>query len=425
MNVPFFIARRYLFSRKVRNAINIITLISIIGICVSTAAMVIVLSAFNGIEGLVKDRYNATNPDLIILPEKGKTFDPADYSIEEIRKNASVEQVGRFIEETVIFKLDDQWSLGVLKGVDTVYFLRSGFEDNVAFGRTDLSDGTGNPGAIMGTGLLYKLGGNVYDPAEFPDPYPAIRVYALSGSERLWKQRRKLMSMATEQEADDEIVREAFIRITGRTESNPTFDEQYCIAPFDLVTEILEIENRVSGYQIRLKENADPETVRDELIAELGNDVQIKTAYDQNELIFATNEGEKKITFIVLLFVFVLSVFNLISVIAMVIIEKEKDIRSLLSFGFTRKKLVQLFFLNGWMVTLIGSFVGVTLGLLICWLQDATGMVKLDGGIVEAYPVDVQWMDVLMILLTVAGSGLFLSYVPSWWILRRKYQAVS
>ncbi len=412
MRIILAIAFRYVFTRKKRNVINIITAISIAGIALSTAAMVIVLSAFNGIEKVVEDMYGASDSDIKISPSTGKWIqgDEALQTIENNDKLARyITNFWPFIEETVILQYSEQWVLAKLKGVEKEYFEKKDLQEKIIEGQPFLGDTLGMEMAVAGGSLLGKLGALVYGSNNEGIPYTPIKIYGLAGSKKL-------------SSSKENAVNEAYLYISADLRLNPIIDHEYIYTSLSFAGNILQASQKYSGIEIDLKSDADADEVKENLQQILGKKYIVKTRPEQNELMYNTNRTEKQITFIILLFIFVLSTFNLIAVLAMMILEKERDIKVLRSMGFSRNGIFGIFVTHGTLVCWIGALAGILLGLAVCLLQMEFGLITMQGSIVDAYPVLLKVSDFINIFIMVFSLGVLLSALPVFSIVRARYQ---
>jgi lipoprotein-releasing system permease protein len=412
LRIILAIASRYVFSRKKRNVINFITAISIVGIALSTAAMVIVLSAFNGIEKVVEDMYGASDSDIKISPATGKWIQ-GDEALQIIENNDKlpgyITNVWPFIEETVILQYCEQWVLAKLKGVDNEYFAEKDLQEKILEGRPCLGDTLGMEMAVAGGSLLGKLGAMVYGSNSEGVPYTPIKIFGLAGSKKL-------------SSSKENAVNEGYLYISADLRLNPVIDHEYIYTTLSFAGSILQASEKYSGIEIDLNSDADADEVKEILQQKLGKKYIVKTRPEQNELMYNTNRTEKRITFIILLFIFILSTFNLIAVLAMMILEKERDIKVLRSMGFSRNGIFGIFVTQGVLVCWIGAFAGILLGLTVCLLQMEFGMITMQGSIVEAYPVLLKVSDFINIFIMVFSLGVLLSALPVFSIVRARYQ---
>lgn len=392
MNFPFYIAKRYLFSKKSHNVINIISGIAMIGIGVGAMAMVVVMSLFNGIQGLVEDLYSSFDPAIKITVAEGKTFSVADIPKAKILSIEGVEFYSESLEETVLLKHRDKQSVATIKGVEQDFLDMSGLDSLTVEGELKLNDGD-IPLAVVGYGIKYQLG--LY----IEGNYTGIQVYAPS--------REKYSSTNPEK---------AFTKMNimpgGVFTINPDFDEKYILVPLSFTRKILNYEDEVSSIEIGTKEDAEADEIKQEIQDLLGDEYLVRTRYELNEIIFKTNNTEKWITFLILIFILVIAMFNLVSAVAMIIMDKKKDVYTLKSLGANGQHIRRIFLIEGMLISLIGGLCGMGIGYLLCFIQDVFGVLKLEGIVVDQYPVLMKWQDFGMILSTVVVIGILASWFP-------------
>lgn len=402
MNLPLYIAKRYLFSKKSHNVINIISAISILGVSIGSLALIVVLSAFNGLEDLVGSLYNSFDSDIRITIKEGKTFDLNSFPEDKIRKLEGVVHYTDVLEETVLLKYQDKQSIAVVKGVESDFLLMSGLDSMIIDGDLVLKEDSFYY-AVMGYGIAINLTvsiGNFFDP---------ISMYAA---------RRKIKVSPTNPE---QAFRKMPIMPAGIFAINPDFDDKYIIVPFEFASELLEYDQRATAVELGLKPEADEYRIKEQLQQLLGEDYQVKTQYEQNELIFKTNQTEKWVTYLILSFILVIATFNVIGSLTMLIIDKKDDILILKSMGATKKLIRRIFLLEGLLINLVGGMSGLVLGGLLCFGQQKLGFVRLEGVLVDYYPVSMEPMDFVAVMLTVMVIGFAASWFPVRFVTRRHF----
>lgn len=395
MNLPLLIARRYLFSKKSHNAINIISGISVTGVAVVTAAMVIVLSVFNGFEGLVISLYNVFEAPVVIKPAEGKTLELSSIPTDKILETEGVIGYIEVLEESCLLRYRDKQYFARVKGVSDNYTELTDIDSMMIDGDAAMSV-NGVPAAMLGSGVAYHLGANVNDPLNM------VQVYV-----------PKRGSSATIDPSKAFNVKQLFA--TGVFSIQADFDLRYMITPISFARELLDHEGRISSLELALDPDANMAEVRESLQEMLGADYVVKDRFQQNELLYKIMKSEKWAVFMILSFILMISIFNVIGSLTMLILEKKKDINILRSMGASEELIQRIFILEGVFISMIGAVTGLILGLLVCFAQIQFELVKLNTGgnyIVQAYPVEVQPMDVLYVFLVVATIGLLAAWLP-------------
>ena len=403
MKVPFYIAKRYLFSKKSKNIINIISGISVFGIFISTCAMIIVLSGFNGIEELVEKLYSSFDADIRITRSEGKTFDFHEISKEDILKIEGVDAITEVIEEITMIKHEDRWITATMKGVEDSYLSICHLDSVLTEGEAKLQDDGFNK-AIIGIGLQNKV-----QVTSDPRYHDYLTVYGLLRDEKFSKN-------------NTDAFKPEMISVGGVFAINPEFDNTYFLVPIQFAKNLLEYENDITAYEISVKSEFTNKQVKEEIQKLVGDTFQVKTRYEQNELVFKTNETEKWMVFLILGFILLLSTFNIIASLTMLILDKKKDIETLISMGATRQFILKVFFLEGVFINLIGGIIGISIGLLIAWLQLTFHFVTLDNSVIPYWPVSIHFSDVVMIFGTVVLIGIGSSYIPVSYLIKRHFK---
>ncbi len=393
MNFPFYIAKRYLVSKKSHNAINIISWISVIGITIGTAALIIVLSAFNGLQSLVEDLYASFDPDLKITLVEGKTFNAEDFPKEKIKQLSEVQFYNEALEEVALVKYDDKQTVATIKGVQPDFFDMTGMDSLLIEGTFKPTPEDDNY-LLLGWGIADKLA--LYISTNIP--------YQLS----IIVPKRGTKKGLT---PDSEFNRK-MINAKGIFSVNPDFDTKYVVSSLAFVQSLLKHKNQLSSVELGLTKNANWEGVKNKVQEIVGENYKVQTRYELNELIFKTNKTEKWITFLILSFILVIASFNIIGSLTMLIIDKKKDVWILKTMGANNAVIRKIFFTEGMLINFLGAFIGMSLGALVCWLQLHFSLLKLEGGVVEAYPIEMQAIDFIYVGIIVVFIGLLASWYP-------------
>jgi len=405
VNLPFSIARRYLFSKGNRNVINIISGIAATGVAIGSLAMIIVLSAFNGLEALVTDLYTTIDPDIRISPARGKTFDLDSAAFDDIAEWDEVQAAAPVLEETVFLQFKDQQTIVTLRGIPESYLPNLDLEDFVIEGSHGLSE-SGFPRAMMGYGVADNL--NLF----ISEGYEGVKVYAARrGAENALNPQSR-------------FVQKRIVPL-GIVALNPEFDFKYFYTPYDFASEVLQYERRASFIDLSLQEGVNANDMKDRLEETLGAGFAVKTRIELNDVIFKTNATEKWVTFFILSFILVVATFNLIGSLTMLIIDKKKDISLLRSIGQTVKDVQRLFLYEGFLITAVGAALGIGLGVILVLLQYYVGFFPLEGGLVEYYPVQLELLDIAAVIGVVFSIGILASLIPIRVLLnKRRLQVV-
>lgn len=392
MNVPLYIAKRYLISKKSRNAINIISWISVFSVGIGTFALVVVLSAFNGLEGLVESLFESFDSDIKIEAKAGKTFPASTVDFEKIRKLEGYENHTQVLEEVCGIRFKKQQTIATIKGVEDSFIEMSLLDSALIEGTSELIINDVNF-AISGFGIANNLGLYLTSSPE------NITIYA--------PKRGKVNSINPL-----ESVYRRMIAPGGVFYISPEYDNQYMVVPLSFAQDLLNYTDEISGIEVKAKSGYDLELLKTNLSQILGPELGIKTRYEFNELIYKTNKTEKWVTFLILVFILIIAAFNILSSLSMLIIDKKKDINTLQSLGASNRLIRSIFFTEGILINLTGAISGLVLGVIICLLQEHVGLLRLEGGIVEFYPVSVNPIELIYILITVIIIGFLTSWYP-------------
>jgi ABC-type lipoprotein release transport system permease subunit len=393
VNLPLLFARRYLLAKRSTNAINVITWISIVVIAVVTGAMVVVLSAMNGIAELVDRIYSPFDLDITITPAEGKTLARDSIDLGALLARNDVEQASFTIEENVLLRCGDQQAVATLKGVEPQYLSMAGMERYIFTGKAALEGATG-PAAILGLALKADLGvpldDGVFQPLEISAP---IRGRKLS----------KFKQAAFEQAA---------VGLSGAFSMNMEYDGKYAVVPLDLAAELLHYDSAASALELKLKPKADMDRAAREIAAALGPRYTVKTRYQKNALMYQTNATEKLVAFVVLAFIGLIGAFNVIASLTMMMIEKKEDMRTLMSMGATANTVRRIFLHEGLLIVVAGAGIGLGLGVGIVLAQQRFAFVEMAEAMTDSFPVKLVGSDLLLITTTVLAIGLLATWVP-------------
>lgn len=395
MKLTFDIAKRYLISKKSTNAINIITWISILGISIGTAALIIILAVFNGFESLIGDMFSAFNPDIKVSPIEGKYFDVTDEQLKQIEAIPDVEAVSRTIEEVAIFEYNNIQKAGIIKGVDDAFSKVTEIDSMMRLGKYRLTEDNINY-TVIGRALSINLNINVLDPLTPVTIYMPMR------------EKGGFMS----QMGKDFKTRSIYP--TGTFMAGDDTDTQYMLASFQFVNELLSQVNRCSFLEINTSANANEETIRTGLNDILGEGFRVENRYQQDAEFLKIMNIEKWVSYLITCLVLFIIAFNMVGSLWMIVLEKKKDLSILSSMGYTRQSVRSLIIALGLWMCIIGIGVGIILAIAFYLLQVNYGLIGVPSGfMINAYPVELRLMDFIVVIITVLSIGMLASLIPA------------
>ena len=406
MNFPFFIARRYLLSKKSTNAINVISCISVIGVAVATMALVIVLSVFNGFHDLVESFFTSFDPQLKVVPVMGKTAPADDPILTKIRHLPAVDVATECVEDNALAIYQGKQAMVVVKGVDDNFGQLTHITEILyGDGEFDLHAGNLNFGTIgirlaqdLGTGARWTSGFKIYAPVkegqlDMSNPAAGFVVDSLDSPGVVFSVKQS------------------------------KYDRNYIIAPIAFARNLFGQQGMVSSLELRLKDGSSLASVKSDMQDIAGKKYRVLDRFEQQEDTFKIMEIEKYIAYIFLSFILVVACFNIIGSLSMLIIDKKDDVMTLRNLGATDKQISRVFLFEGRLISAIGAVIGILIGLLLCWLQQEYGFVSMgdsDGTfVVNSYPVSVHYSDVALIFITVMAVGWLAVLYPMRYLSRR------
>jgi len=403
LSFSFRIAKRYLFSKKSHNAINIISGISAAGVGVGAMALVCVLSVFNGFELLISDMFSSFDPDLKITLTHGKTFDVNSPEMNSLRKMKSVAYFTEVVEENALLRFKDKQMPATIKGVSDDFEKMTRIDSIMYDGKFTLNDGAFER-AVPGVGVASILGLG----AHFIDP---LYIYAPKRSSKinLLRPENSFNQLGT-------FVSGIF------SVKQLQYDDHFVIVSIKLARDLFEYEKtKVSSVELKLVNGADHEKVQQEIKSLLGDRYQVKNRYEQQESFFKIMKIEKWFTYLILCFILLIASFNIIGSLSMLIIDKKGDIETLRNLGANNRLIRRIFLFEGWMIAGVGAVSGIALGTLLCLLQQYFGILKLGSGyVVDAYPVLTNATDLLLVFITVLVMGFLAAYYPVRYIRKQE-----
>ena len=409
MSFPFYIARRYLFSKKSTNAINVISAISVIGVAVATMAMVIVLSVFNGFQDLVASFFTNIDPQLKVVPVMGKTAPADDPILTKIKANAHVAVATECVEDQALAIYHGRQSMVTVMGVEDNFRQLTDF-DQVLRGDGDFMLHAANlQYGILGVRLAQNLDMG-YDWDGFLSLYAPMREVQYD-------------PMVSPGFVVDSVMSPGvlFNVMQGR------YDKGYIIVSIEMARNLFGQQGRLSSLELRLKPGCNVGSAKKQLAQLAQGRYKVLDRYEQQADTFKIMNIEKLMAYLFLTFILVVACFNIISSLLMLIIDKKNDVVTLRNMGATNHQITQIFLFEGRLISLMGALLGIGIGLLLCGLQQQFGLVSLGGSagtyIVDAYPVSVHYIDVLFIFLTVIAVGWLSSWYPVRYMSKRLLSA--
>lgn len=399
MFLPFYIAKRYLVSKKSHNIINIISAISVAGVGVGTMALIVILSVFNGFEDLVKSLYNTFDPDIKITITEGKVFDPQKIDRTEIESIPGVVSYTEVVEETVLLKHKAEQSIVTMKGVSDDFLVHNPLDSMLFDGDFILRSGNVDH-AVMGYLVAYNLGIRLYDPDN------PIVVYVP----------RRTKATMTSMEGS---FNAGMLTASAVFAIQQEIDSKYVIVPLEFARDLVEYdEGEVTSVEIRLEKDADYEDIQDQVAEIAGPAFDVRNRFQQQALLYKIMKSEKWAIFFILTFILIIAAFNVVGSISMLILDKRKDIAILSSMGASTTLIKRIFLTEGMFVSLFGAISGMIIGAVLCFVQMEFGLIRLgEAGsfIVPYYPVKMNALDFAAVFATVLVIG----YASAWYPVKR------
>lgn len=396
MNLSFFIAKRYLISKKSHNLINVISLITAVGLTIGSAALIVVLSVFNGFEGVIKSMYNIIDADFEVTSSSGKTFHMAHFPVSRFQDAEGIVELSEVIEEDVLFKYRDNQYIAKIKGVSKDYISLSGIDTMLVDGSFAFQEGASNF-ALVGAGVAWYLGINVRSITDLLSVYVPKRGNPSSFS----------MTNAFHIES---------IHPAGVFSVQQEFDETFVLTPIRFARKLLDYTDEVTSVDVFVKQGSDYDKMHQQLKEILGTNYLVKNRFQQNETLYKVLKSEKMVIFLILVFILILTSINMIGSLSILIVEKLKDIAVLKSLGANKKLIFQIFMVEGFLISFLSATIGLVLGYIILYLQQTYGIVKLgadeESFIIDAYPVAMYGLDFFYVFLTVICIGLLATWYP-------------
>ncbi len=406
MNLPFYIARRYLFSKKKHNAINIISGISVCGVALATLALVCTLSVFNGFQDMVAGFFTAFDPELKITIREGKVFEPQGAAFQEVRSLPEIGVWTETLEENAMVQYKDRQAMAIIKGVEDNFEELTSI-DSLLYGAGEfiLHDSIVDYG-VLGVELISELGTGL----QFVDP---LQVYA--------PKRNVRVNMANPSASfnRDYLFSPGVVFVVNQQK----YDARYILTSLSFARNLFNYDTEVSAVELKLKPGTDVTAVQRKITRILGDEFVVLDRYEQQADVFRIMEIEKFISYLFLTFILAIACFNVIGSLSMLILDKREDVETLRNLGADDRLIARIFLFEGRLISLFGALSGIVLGLLLCYIQQRFGIISLGGGngsfIVDAYPVSVHVTDVVLIFITVITVGFLSVWYPVHYLTRR------
>lgn len=396
MNFPFYIAKRYLLSRKSHNIINIISGISVAGVSIGTMALIVVLSVFNGFEDLVKSLFNTFDADILLTAKTGKTFNSGDIPKDEIKKIPGLVSYTEIVEENALLKYKTEQYIVKIKGVSDDFLINNPLDSMLVDGSFILEKGNMNY-TVMGYLIAYHLGINLND---FSTPV------------NIFVPRRKAKNLSSFENSFNtgNVIPSAVFSV------QQDIDTKYIIVPLRFAKKLLDYDNELTGVEIRLSRDSDSDEIIEQIAKIVDEEIVIKNRFQQQELLYKIMKSEKWAIFFILSFILLIATFNVVGSLTMLILDKKKDIAILYGMGANKKTIKRIFLIEGLMISITGAAIGLLLGAILCWLQITFGLIRLgseaNSFIVPYYPVKMVALDFIAIFIVIFLIGLGAAWYP-------------
>ena len=393
MNVALYIARRYLFSSKSKNAVNSITAISVLGVAVGTLALVVVLSVFNGFETLIKSMYQEVNPDFEVTSAVSKSFTLTDGDFEELKSLAPWDAVEQVYQEKVLLRVANKEQIALLKGVHL--WPANSFKSikNHIIKGSSYTDLDTDNWAVIGQSLAYTLSASVNEVLKIF--VPNQKANATINNSQAFKEKQFMLAGIYAVQAE--------------------YDAAYILADLGVVQDFLDKPLALTSLAFSISGSHDLSDVQQTLQMHFGSDFEVKNRFEQQEFLYKVLQTEKWAIFFILAFILLIATFTIVASVVMIVLEKRKDISSLWALGAPVKTIQKIFFYEGLLITIFGGGLGLVLGVSVCLLQQHFGFIQLGSQgsfIVNSYPVEVHYKDVVLIVCTVLSLGILITFIP-------------
>ena len=395
MNTAFFIAKRYIISKKTHNIINIISAISFFGIMFSAMSLILVLSVFNGFERLIVGYFNAFNSDFHISASQGKVFDQDAFPFEKLRSIQGVNSCSSVLEDITLVGYDEKQFLAKLKGVDDEYGKANRFDTLIIDGQFLLQKGN-NDYMILGAGVAYHLGVNLAQFSSIKTFYP----------------KRTSANLTNPMNAFNSNI----IIPSGVFSVQTDYDAEYVLVPLRYAQELMNYPQKISAVEVFTIAKSNSKKIQKQIEALVGDAFVVKNKFQQEEMLFKVMQSEKVAIYAILTFILLLAMFNIVGTLAMLIIDKKDDMQILYHMGASKSMVQSIFMWEGFLINFSGGFIGLGLGAILCWIQQTFGLIKIGSDhatyTINIYPVQMQITDFFMVLAIVVLLGVVSTIIP-------------
>ena len=393
MNFPFFIAKRYFSTKKNSNFVHIISWVSLLGVATGTAALILVLSVFNGFEDLVLKMYNSFDPHLQITVAEGKVFNPEKIS--DVLNNPEFESSAYILEEKVLLKYQEKEFIATVKGVSETYQELTNFNSLLVDGEYINSYENKNV-AVVGSGVAYHLSiglGTMFE---------QLQVFVPN------KNSKTLLNPQT-------AFKQGSVLPVGIFSIQAELDQEYIITPLAFIQQLADRGNNISAVEIKLKNEDRMIVIQEQLATALGDNFIVKNRFEQQEFLYKILNTEKLAVFLILAFIMIIATFNIIGALSMLMLDKQKDIATFRSLGCTVQDIQSVFFRKSMLTILLGIGIGLFIGLGLSFLQQTFGFIGMGGGsfVINTYPIAIVFTDIILVSFTVFAIGLLASWYPA------------
>ncbi|MEM7656441.1 MAG: ABC transporter permease [Bacteroidota bacterium] len=402
MRLLLSIARRYLFAKKSRNAINLITWVCMLGIGFGTMAIILVLSVFNGLTGFIEGLFAGMDPDIKVVAERGQTFEFSQETYDQLLAHPDVEAITTTLEGRVWLEYADNQSSGLLKGVEPNFLAVNQLDSFIIGGNYTFAARNGTYQAVMGVEVAHRLNADLVN-----DSRPLSEVAPIGIS---------YIPQNASASNPQAFLNTRYVYPAGVFSIQKEYDESLILSDIEMVRKLFDLENEISAYELRLTDLGRATNVRDDLQEILGEDFRVLTWFEQHQTLYRVMKNEKYISYLILVLMLAIAAVNIVGSLHMIVMEKTRDIAVLKSMGATDSMIRRIFQLTGMLVGGIGGIMGVLLALIVGLIQQFYGVVKLTGGEsfrVKAFPIGLQWDDFALVFLTVMLLAVVASYFPS------------